>query len=167
MCKHVLCLLAIYNIYVVYICMIVSTKTAMEKINLCEIKQRIYINMLLWNSLWWNNTLRKSVKSYSIPKILSQDRSGNCLPGTTIDQDVCHPTEFDYYQFGHSGIKVFSLQIIGKIFRIFGSLIFAEKDFRVLQIVGLLNHRKKFISAKITCQKIISIFCCVDLLHKF
>ena len=29
------------------------------------------------------------------------------MPGTTIDQEVCHPTQFDYYQYGHAGIQVF------------------------------------------------------------
>ena len=33
------------------------------------------------------------------------DRSGNCPPGTTIDTAVCHPTEFDYYQYSHAGIQ--------------------------------------------------------------
>ena len=42
----------------------------------------------------------------------SQDRNGNCQPGTTIDQEVCHPTLFDYYQFGHAGIQVFNLFIL-------------------------------------------------------
>ena len=35
-----------------------------------------------------------------------QDRSGNCQPGTTIDTGVCHPVEYDYYQYSHSGIQV-------------------------------------------------------------
>jgi len=33
------------------------------------------------------------------------DRSGNCPAGTTIDTGVCHPTEFDYYQYSHAGIQ--------------------------------------------------------------
>lgn len=52
---------------------------------------------------------RKSVKNNRFRKNFLQDRSGNCIPGTTIDQDVCHPTEFDYYQFGHAGIQVFRM----------------------------------------------------------
>lgn len=52
---------------------------------------------------------RRSIKNNRVRKIVLQDRSGNCIPGTTIDQDVCHPTEFDYYQFGHAGIQVFRM----------------------------------------------------------
>lgn len=33
------------------------------------------------------------------------DRSGNCPPGTTIDTAICHPSEFDYYQYSHAGIQ--------------------------------------------------------------
>lgn len=34
-----------------------------------------------------------------------EDKSGNVSAGTTIDTVVCHPTEFDYYQYSHSGIQ--------------------------------------------------------------
>ncbi|DBA92483.1 TPA: hypothetical protein ACH3X1_002716 [Trebouxia sp. C0004] len=33
------------------------------------------------------------------------DRSGNILPGTLIDRDICHPTEFDFYLNSHAGIQ--------------------------------------------------------------
>ncbi|PPQ95875.1 hypothetical protein CVT26_015567 [Gymnopilus dilepis] len=32
------------------------------------------------------------------------DRSGNCQAGTTIDEGIGHPTEFDYYQLTHGGL---------------------------------------------------------------
>ena len=51
-----------------------------------------------------------------------QDKSGNCLPGTTIDREVCQLTEYDYYQYGHAGIQVFDLLIIFQL-RFFGKSI--------------------------------------------
>ncbi|KAF3336490.1 protein argonaute 1A-like isoform X1 [Carex littledalei] len=33
------------------------------------------------------------------------DRSGNILPGTVVDTQICHPTEFDFYLCSHAGIK--------------------------------------------------------------
>jgi len=32
------------------------------------------------------------------------DKSGNCPVGTTIDEEIGHPSEFDYYQFTHGGV---------------------------------------------------------------
>ncbi|PPQ95876.1 hypothetical protein CVT26_015568 [Gymnopilus dilepis] len=32
------------------------------------------------------------------------DNSGNCQAGTTIDEGLGHPTEFDYYQLTHGGL---------------------------------------------------------------
>ncbi|TYG72081.1 hypothetical protein ES288_D05G451400v1 [Gossypium darwinii] len=32
------------------------------------------------------------------------DLKGNILPGTVVDSDVCHPTEFDFYLCSHAGI---------------------------------------------------------------
>lgn len=32
------------------------------------------------------------------------DRSGNCQAGTTVDEGLGHPTEFDYYQLTHGGL---------------------------------------------------------------
>ncbi|PVH31080.1 hypothetical protein PAHAL_9G053200 [Panicum hallii] len=34
------------------------------------------------------------------------DKSGNILPGTVVDQRICHPTEFDFYICSHPGIQV-------------------------------------------------------------
>ncbi|XP_057792868.1 protein argonaute MEL1-like [Salvia miltiorrhiza] len=33
------------------------------------------------------------------------DRSGNVLPGTVVDTEICHPTGFDFYLCSHAGIK--------------------------------------------------------------
>jgi len=33
-----------------------------------------------------------------------QDKSGNCLAGTVVDQVVAHPTEFDFYLQSHGGL---------------------------------------------------------------
>lgn len=33
------------------------------------------------------------------------DRSGNILPGTVVDTNVCHPSEFDFYLCSHAGIQ--------------------------------------------------------------
>ncbi|TYJ38693.1 hypothetical protein E1A91_A04G009900v1 [Gossypium mustelinum] len=32
------------------------------------------------------------------------DIKGNILPGTVVDSDICHPTEFDFYLCSHAGI---------------------------------------------------------------
>ena len=32
------------------------------------------------------------------------DRSGNCPAGTVVDQDITHPTEFDFYLQSHGGL---------------------------------------------------------------
>lgn len=34
-----------------------------------------------------------------------KDRSGNILPGTVVDTEICHPTEFDFYLNSHAGIQ--------------------------------------------------------------
>ncbi|KAJ3687816.1 hypothetical protein LUZ61_016980 [Rhynchospora tenuis] len=33
------------------------------------------------------------------------DRSGNVPPGTVVDTQICHPSEFDFYLCSHAGIK--------------------------------------------------------------
>ncbi|XP_057858466.2 protein argonaute PNH1-like isoform X2 [Cryptomeria japonica] len=33
------------------------------------------------------------------------DHSGNILPGTVVDSEICHPTEFDFYLCSHAGIQ--------------------------------------------------------------
>ena len=55
-----------------------------------------------------------------------QDRSGNCQPGTTIDEKVCHPTQFDYYQYGHAGIQV----LVWLLFSSYHFLNMGSKSFR-------------------------------------
>ncbi|KAK1270094.1 Protein argonaute 1C [Acorus gramineus] len=32
-------------------------------------------------------------------------RNENILPGTVVDREICHPTEFDFYLCSHAGIK--------------------------------------------------------------
>ncbi|XP_038894817.1 protein argonaute 5 [Benincasa hispida] len=39
------------------------------------------------------------------PTSRDTDRSGNILPGTVVDTDICHPTEFDFYLNSHAGIQ--------------------------------------------------------------
>ena len=65
--------------------------------------------------------------------LFSQDGMENCKPGTTIDQEVCHPTLFDYYQFGHAAIQVFVLIII-----------FFNNDFLNLRDKLCIKRKKKF-----------------------
>ncbi|KAJ3089546.1 eukaryotic translation initiation factor 2C, 2 [Quaeritorhiza haematococci] len=33
------------------------------------------------------------------------DRSGNCLPGTVVDTDITHPTQFDFFLLSHPGLQ--------------------------------------------------------------
>ncbi|KAI8818024.1 Piwi domain-containing protein [Fimicolochytrium jonesii] len=33
------------------------------------------------------------------------DRKGNVVPGTVVDSDICHPTEFDFYLTSHAGLQ--------------------------------------------------------------
>ncbi|WIA39818.1 hypothetical protein OEZ86_005871 [Tetradesmus obliquus] len=33
------------------------------------------------------------------------DRSGNCLPGTVVDSEICHPTQFDFFLNSHAGLQ--------------------------------------------------------------
>jgi eukaryotic translation initiation factor 2C len=35
----------------------------------------------------------------------NQDRSGNCLPGTVVDRDVCDSGMFDFYLNSHAGLQ--------------------------------------------------------------
>ncbi|KAK1259791.1 Protein argonaute PNH1 [Acorus gramineus] len=35
----------------------------------------------------------------------STDKSGNILPGTVVDNKICHPSEFDFYLCSHAGIQ--------------------------------------------------------------
>ncbi|KAJ3182043.1 hypothetical protein HDU87_000383 [Geranomyces variabilis] len=35
----------------------------------------------------------------------NQDKSGNCLPGTTIDTTITHPTEFNFILQSHAGLQ--------------------------------------------------------------
>jgi eukaryotic translation initiation factor 2C len=46
---------------------------------------------------------RHNVKFFPLDN--NQDRSGNCLPGTVIDQDITHPTQFNFYLQSHSGLQ--------------------------------------------------------------
>ena len=33
------------------------------------------------------------------------DPSGNILPGTVVDTDICHPREYDFFLNSHAGIQ--------------------------------------------------------------
>uniref|UniRef100_A0A453E8D9 Piwi domain-containing protein n=1 Tax=Aegilops tauschii subsp. strangulata TaxID=200361 RepID=A0A453E8D9_AEGTS len=39
-----------------------------------------------------------------------QDNSGNVMPGTVVDRQICHPAEFDFFLCSHAGIKVILTQ---------------------------------------------------------
>lgn len=41
---------------------------------------------------------RHHTRFFPIDKI-AQDRNGNCVPGTIIERDVTHPTEYDFCKF--------------------------------------------------------------------
>uniref|UniRef100_A0A804RNZ4 Piwi domain-containing protein n=3 Tax=Zea mays TaxID=4577 RepID=A0A804RNZ4_MAIZE len=38
------------------------------------------------------------------------DRSGNILPGTVVDTEICHPREFDFYLCSHAGIQALRMR---------------------------------------------------------
>jgi len=38
------------------------------------------------------------------PQPQQADRSGNCPAGTVVDEEVTHPTEFDFYLQSHGGL---------------------------------------------------------------
>ncbi|KAL6578222.1 argonaute 5 [Orobanche minor] len=40
------------------------------------------------------------------------DRSGNILPGTMVDRNICHPSRFDFYLCSHAGIHVYKLSVL-------------------------------------------------------
>lgn len=35
----------------------------------------------------------------------NQDRNGNCFPGTIVERDITHPTEYDFYLASHNAIQ--------------------------------------------------------------
>lgn len=39
------------------------------------------------------------------PTDINRDRSGNCLPGTVVDTQITHPSEFNFVLQSHSGLK--------------------------------------------------------------
>ncbi|KAJ3300746.1 hypothetical protein HK104_006045 [Borealophlyctis nickersoniae] len=39
------------------------------------------------------------------PTDLNYDKSGNCLPGTAVDTDITHPTEFNFILQSHAGLQ--------------------------------------------------------------
>lgn len=80
------------------------------------------MNLFSWKVCYYGNVHGSKIYEYEISHIalqnsFLQDRNGNCQPGTTIDEEVCHPTLFDYYQYGHAGIQVFDLVIIFQCFQ--------------------------------------------------
>ncbi|GAB4824791.1 argonaute 5 [Ancistrocladus abbreviatus] len=46
------------------------------------------------------------------------DPSGNILPGTVVDTQICHPTEFDFYLCSHAGIQVYALCVDRQVFHL-------------------------------------------------
>ncbi|PWZ34040.1 Clathrin heavy chain 1 [Zea mays] len=40
------------------------------------------------------------------------DKSGNIRAGTVVDNNICHPTEFDFFLCGHAGAKAGQLHLV-------------------------------------------------------
>jgi eukaryotic translation initiation factor 2C len=47
---------------------------------------------------------RHHIRMFPQNKRDADPKSGNCQAGTTIDEGIGHPTEFDYYQLTHGGL---------------------------------------------------------------
>eukprot|EP00923_Selenidium_pygospionis_P054274 GHVN01094534.1.p1 GENE.GHVN01094534.1~~GHVN01094534.1.p1 ORF type:complete len:742 (-),score=97.64 GHVN01094534.1:734-2959(-) len=47
---------------------------------------------------------RHHVRCFPLNK-RDSDKSGNCQPGTVIDKVICHPNQFDFFLYSHSGIQ--------------------------------------------------------------
>ncbi|KAL0638123.1 Protein argonaute [Maublancomyces gigas] len=47
---------------------------------------------------------RHHTRFFPIDRI-AQDRNGNCVPGTIVERDVTHPTEYDFYLAAHNAIQ--------------------------------------------------------------
>ncbi len=57
---------------------------------------------------------RHHTRLFCADKKEQSGKSGNIPPGTTVDNDITHPTEFDFFLCSHAGIQVF----IRNIFKI-------------------------------------------------
>jgi eukaryotic translation initiation factor 2C len=58
---------------------------------------------------------RHSVRFFPIDS--NADRSGNCLPGTVIDAEITHPTEFNFFLQSHAGIQGMSRPTLYHVLR--------------------------------------------------
>uniref|UniRef100_A0A7N0V8L2 Piwi domain-containing protein n=1 Tax=Kalanchoe fedtschenkoi TaxID=63787 RepID=A0A7N0V8L2_KALFE len=61
------------------------------------------------------------------------DRSGNILPGTVVDQKICHPMEFDFYLNSHAGIQGTSRPVHYHV-------LYDENNFSADEIQSLTNN---------------------------
>ncbi|RKP11680.1 Piwi domain-containing protein [Piptocephalis cylindrospora] len=48
---------------------------------------------------------RHHVRFFPLGRGGPADRSGNCLPGTTVDRSITHPSEYDFYVQSHAGLQ--------------------------------------------------------------
>ncbi|XP_048547723.1 protein argonaute 1A-like, partial [Triticum urartu] len=60
-------------------------------------------------------------------------RSGNVLPGTVVDREICHPTDFDFYLCSHAGTKGVSRPVRYHV-------LWDENSFTANAIQSLTNH---------------------------
>lgn len=61
------------------------------------------------------------------------DKSGNILPGTVVDTNICHPSEFDFYLCSHAGIQGTSRPAHYRV-------LLDENNFSADQLQGLTNN---------------------------
>ncbi|VAI29479.1 unnamed protein product [Triticum turgidum subsp. durum] len=59
--------------------------------------------------------------------------SGNVLPGTVVDKEICHPTDFDFYLCSHAGTKGVSRPVRYHV-------LWDENNFTANALLILTNH---------------------------
>jgi eukaryotic translation initiation factor 2C len=48
---------------------------------------------------------RHQTRLYPGDRTADDGKTGNVRPGVVVDQDICHPREFDFYLNSHAGIQ--------------------------------------------------------------
>ncbi|KAJ2997992.1 hypothetical protein HDV02_004994 [Globomyces sp. JEL0801] len=66
------------------------------KVSLAKVKSKAPLTFIVVQK-------RHHIRLFPIDK--NEDRSGNCLPGTVIDQDITHPTDFNFILQSHAGLQ--------------------------------------------------------------